>query len=397
VGRNGSRYGQFDVLALDSLSRADLSQYGVIIAPMALYLPQGAQLALHNYVMTGGVLVADAGVGMYQAEGAVTSLPDVLKHVFGLRYGPGEEAWSAAATPGQVQVGDVGEVPTLLYETPRELQRARDDDLAKLAQTLDEVLDRPMLADYLGMEFLSADAPGFRVNKLGRGYGIYAPRFLYEDWNALDPYFIQFHARVLANGSDLAVLEPAGLWPGVSVGAYSGWSVGFASPDGMPASVALYGGGNQVYHVASGAMRVGNPADGDWVELLFPGSPLSVATPLPVYAGTAQQGGVAAVSVVRYDSERIELAIHGNGAQVTAENGGIVVRGGVHTAVEVVVRDGRYPVGPGSLHRVSVTEGGAGGRDWEQEIMPNPETGVLVIQGRFASSRLIIEPAPEES
>jgi len=395
LGRNGSRFGQFDVLALGSVGEADLGQYGVIIAPMALYLPQDAQLALHNFVMSGGLLVADAGIAMYQAEGVVTSLPDVMKQVLGLRYGVDEALWSATP-PGEVQIGEVGGEGTPLSEIPEEAGLAYNQDLMTLAQTVEEVMDRPKIADYLGVEFLSDEAPELRVNALGQGYAVYAPRFLYEDWNASDPYFVEFHARVLAHGTDLEVIEPEGVWPGVSVGVYADWSVGLASPEGLATALALYGAGNQVYQVPAGTMRLANPEEGDWVELLFPGAPLSVATPLPIYVWPAGEEAVATVSVVRYDADGIELLVHGTGAQATVQQGAVDVRGGVRTPLEIEVQDGSYPVRSGSVHRVVVTEGATGRRGWEQEVMPNPETGSLVIQGNFAWSRVIIEPAPEQ-
>ena len=33
--------------------------------------------------------------------------------------------------------------------------------------------------------------------------------------------------------------------------------------------MAVYGGGNQVYAVPAGAMRLGTPGEGDWVDLLI--------------------------------------------------------------------------------------------------------------------------------
>ncbi|UCC67469.1 MAG: beta-galactosidase [Armatimonadota bacterium] len=394
LARDGTRFGQFDVLALESLTGAGLNHYGVIIAPMALYLPEEAQLALHNFVMAGGVLVADAGIAMYQADGIVTSVPDVMNQLLGLRFGVDEAAWSA--TPeGEVQVGEVwGGEGTPLSEMPEEAGLAYNEDLIRLAQSMEEVLDRPTIADYLGVEFLSDEAPELRVNPLGQGYAVYSPGFLYEDRDSSDPYFVELHARVLANEADLEVTEPQGLWPGVSVGVYADWSVGLASPDGAATALNLYGAGNQVYRVPEGAMRLGNPDEGDWVELLFPGASLSVATPLPIYVWTSEEEAAATVSVVRYDADRIELLVHGNGAQAMVRRGAVEVRGGLRTAVGIEIRDGTYRVPRGSLHRVTVTDGPSDRRGWEQEMMPNPDTGGLVIQEGFAWSRVVIERAP---
>jgi len=392
AARNGSRFGQFDVLGLSSFGEADLGQYGVIIAPMALYLPQDAQLALHNYVMAGGTLVADAGVGMYQADGIVTSVPEVMRQVLGVRSGAAEDMWSAAP-PGEVQVGGVGDVGVPLTEMPEGGRITGNQDLERLADIVDEVLDRPVVADYLGTEFLSDGAPKLRVNALGRGYAVYAPWFMYQEWDSSDPYFVEFHARVLSSGSDLEVTEPAGLWPDVSAAVYADWTVGLASPDGVPAAVAVYGAGNQVFGVPAGAMRLGNPAEGDWVELLFPGARLSVAKPIPIYVWTVDEEAVVTVSVKEYSATRVELLVHGTGARATVEEDGVALGGGVRTAAEIDVRDGTYRVAPGSVHNLVVREGASGRVAWEQEVMPDAETGALVIQGMFAGARVIIERA----
>ena len=393
IGRNGSRYGQFDVLSLDSVTEVSLSQYGVIIAPMAMYLPLEAQQALHNYVMGGGTLMADAGIGMYQGAGVVTSLPVTMRETFGMRSDLAvAEAWSAP-TGGELQMGEAGGFGTPLTEAPQASGLAYNEDLGRLSAIVDQVLGRPQVAEYLGMGFLADDAPRVQVNALGRGYAVYLPMFLYQDLEASNPYFVELHARVLRQGANLEVLEPQGVWPGVSAGMYRGWSVGLASPYGAAASVAVYGGGNQVYAVPAGGMRLGTPGEGDWVELLFPGALVAVAEPVPIYVRPVEAGQVATVSVVAYDADRIELMVHGTGAQARAERGGIAVSGGTRTAVAIEVADGSYGIARGSIHRVVVTEGARERVIWEQEMMPDPETGTLVIQGLFGWARVTVEPA----
>jgi hypothetical protein len=141
-------------------------------------------------------------------------------------------------------------------------------------------------------------------------------------------------------------------------------------------------------------MRLGNPAEEDRVELLFPGAGLAVAHPLPIYAGTADTRAVCTVSVLEYRPERIELLIHGAGAQVSVRQGLVQIQGGMSTAIEIAISDGLYHLSSGSSHRVTLQKGPSGRRAWEQEMMPNPETGAIVIQATFASARLIVEPAP---
>jgi hypothetical protein len=250
------------------------------------------------------------------------------------------------------------------------------------------------VADFLGTEFVGQTGSGLRAHSLGQGYAVYVPTPLYETSSPSDELFGQLHARVLSYGTNLEVIEPQGLWPQVAAALYQDWSLGLASPSGVAASVVLYGARNQAYQVPAGAMRLGNPAEEDRVELLFPGADIAVARPLPVYVGTADTGAVCTVSVVEYRPGRIELQIHGAGAQVSVRRGVVQIQGGTSTAVEIAISDGLYRLASGSSHRVVLQKGPSGRRAWEQEMMPNPETGTIVIQDTFASARLIVEPAP---
>jgi len=406
VARFGTRYGVLDVLTLDSFEYVDLSQYGAIIAPMALYLPQDAQLTLQNYVIHGGSLVVDLGAGMYQAEGVVTSMPAMLRDMLGMRYADVTDAQRQElqaqfyGPPGvgigpEVEVGDVydpAEPTQVVPIGPGTTGEEIDPALVRFVQGLEEFLTRPDVSEFLGDSFLGEAGAGLRVRGMGGGFSVYAPTPLYESWDASDPAFNEFHARILSRGSDLEVVEPTGIWPGVTVTAYPDWSVCVSSPNGAPTSVLVYDGGNQVYAVPGGAVRLGNPEEENRLELLFPGASLAVARPLPIYVYPAGEGAVASVSVLRYDREGVELMVHGTGAQPRVGAEGVEFVGGVSTPVEIEVKGGRYRVASGSTHRV-VVEQGAGGR-WasEQEMMPNPETGSLVIRDTFPSARIIVTP-----
>jgi len=71
---------------------------------------------------------------------------------------------------------------------------------------------------------------------------------------------------------------------------------------------------------------------------------------------------------------------------------GVEFVGGVSTTVEIEVKGGRYRVAPGSSHRVVVGQGAQGRWASEQEMMPNPETGSLVIRDTFPSARIMLTP-----
>ena len=223
IARNGSRFGQFDVLSLDRVSEVDLNEYGVIIAPAALYLPEDIQVALHTFVLRGGALVTDAGIGMYQAEGIATSVPEVMRDLLGIRY-----VGLAQPPPSEYPGGGIVFSPGLRPETgisipigPGDAPFAVDPALEQLAEVIEELVAAPDVAKYLGQSFTAEDSPKLRVRGLGRGFAVYAPAFLYQNWSPNDPYFIEFHARLLANGRDLEVVTPSGLSPGVANAGYS--------------------------------------------------------------------------------------------------------------------------------------------------------------------------------
>ena len=393
VTRAGTRYGLIDVLSRDSLDTADLSQYGVIFAPMAFYLTEDEQIALHGFVLRGGALMVDAGIGMYQGDGTVGSLPPVLTELLGMRYSEIAEG----AEPGEYgslgQPGQVGQPGVAFPVGPGEVGLSVDPDIAKFADILGQFLGRPDVRKYLGEGFIGENGPGFRVRGLGRGFTVYAPTFLYASWDPGDPYFNDFHERMLSWQYDLQLVQPDALWPSVSAGLYAGGAVGVASPGGSAAIVDVYGAKNRLYWVPSGAIRLPNPEEDNRAELLFPGEPLAVARPLPIYVRTFDAGAVVTVTVVKYDSEGIELLLNGVGAAANASRDGIHVTGGGATNVEVEIHDGLYRLARGSTHHVALQEGPRG-RTTEEDMMPNSETGLLVMHAPLRAGRLTIAPAP---
>ncbi len=388
--RAGDRYGLLDVLKWDMLGDADLSQYGAIIAPMAFYLPEEAQLTLQNYVLRGGALVVDLGAGMYQADGVVTSVPAILREVIGLRYldlapieqQPGVDYGQPYNTATPTPIG-----PLALGQEGKEI----DPALTRFVQSLELFLTRADVAKYLGDDFIENGDSGLRVNGLGEGFTVFAPFFLYENWDNSSDLFNDFHDRMLSRKSDLEIIAPEGIWPGVAATFYEGWSLGVASPDGFATSVLTFGANNQVYLVPGGVTRLGNAAEDNAAELLLPGGPLARAVPLPIYVWLLDESSFASVSVVRYQRDRIELVVNGNGAEARMTEGRVEMVGGASTAMEIEIRSGLYPLASDSTHKVTI-EGSGARRNSEQELMPNPETGSLVISDNLARARIVITP-----
>ncbi len=65
--RGGTIFGGMDYLTVADLPRTDLARYSVILAPLCLSLPDAGADVLRGYLRDGGALVADIGLGMYQA------------------------------------------------------------------------------------------------------------------------------------------------------------------------------------------------------------------------------------------------------------------------------------------------------------------------------------------
>lgn len=394
VTRLGTEYGQMDVLAESSLRQVDLQQYGAIFAPMAFYLTDDAQVALHDFVLRGGALVVDAGVGMYQGDGTINSTPPVLTELLGMRYSELAESDQPSEYGSLGEKGQAAEPGIAVPVGPGEAGLTLDPDVAKFADILGQFLSRPDVRKYLGADFVGENGPGFRVRGLGTGFAVYAPTFLYANWNSGDPYFDEFHQRILSWRRDVEVIEPEGVWPAVGVAVFSDWSIAVVSPNGNSAIVDAYGAKNQMYQVPLGAMRLGNPQEEQRVELLFPGEPLAVAVPVPIYLRVQDAGALVTASVSRYEAKGIELMVHGNGAEANVSASGVQVNGGDATSVEIEIRTGAYPIARGSLHHVTMQEGPRL-RPREMDVMPNPDTGALVIQAAMRAARVTIVPAPE--
>ncbi len=395
VARTGTRFGLLDILRSEALPLADLSQYGTLIAPMVFYLPDEAQQTLHSYVLAGGALLVDAGIGMYQAEGTTTSMPETMRATLNLRYldlvGVREGEFETYVEYGEVYDPAVPTETTPLAPGQQEGE-VFDPALTRFVQALELFMTRADVAEFLGDNFVGEAGEGLSVSGLGKGFTVYAPEFLYQVWDSTTPHFDEFHDRILSHDVDLEVIVPEGTWPGVAATFNDDWSIGVASPYGAPTSVLAHGAGNQAYIVPRGAMRLGSAAEEDRVELLFPGDPLARAFPIPVRVLPLEDGGVATLSVERYDRDGIELLVHGTWAGVRVRDGRVEIFGGEGTPVDIEVGNWNGRMSANSVYRVTIQQGPTGRFTRERELMPNPDTGSLVIRDTITQARITIEP-----
>ncbi|MFN3421853.1 MAG: hypothetical protein ACK40X_09045 [Armatimonadota bacterium] len=77
-------WGTVDVITPFELTPEILSRYRVLFAPVAAYLEPAMQTNLANFVASGGVVVADLGLGAFQADTPFQTLPPLLRDLFGL-------------------------------------------------------------------------------------------------------------------------------------------------------------------------------------------------------------------------------------------------------------------------------------------------------------------------
>jgi hypothetical protein len=386
--KNGSRYGLMDVLSLESLGAIDLRQYGAIFAPMALYLPDEAQAALNQFVLLGGALVADAGVGMYQAKGTVDSIPEIMLTTFGMREGQSPSAGSQPEpepTPGMTFKGVRPNQPG------RNTLQSPEEELEGMLQELEELLYQPEVSKFLGQQFSSDEAPELRVRGLGKGFSVYAPAFLYQQWDPERADFADFHDHVLSWAYDVNVAEPEALWPPVAVASYTNKTVAVAAPNGSASAVDLYFVGNQLYQVPGGLTKLWNTAAGSSVELIFPGARLAAGVALPITVLPTEEDTTVTVGVLQYDADGIKLVVNGNGATVGVAGGEAYARGGDSTPAEITIGGGDFRVTPGESYRVVIDDPRRVQSDYE--VMPNSETGEIVISNLFRNATVTIAPA----
>ena len=376
-------------------SKADLRQYGVLFAPMAFYLPEPVQIRLNQFALEGARSVADAGIGMYQAEGRVNSVPPVVRDTFGLRDAELAKIGGGQGTGSPNQPGTPISGPTI--GTPGPGRRAdqpmtREEQVEAILAEIPELSDGSALVARFGASLSGPEGATFHVRDVGRGFTVFAPTFLYQNWGRGADDFVTFHDRLFSLARDLQVVDPQGLWPPLAVSSASNQSVVAVAPEGTPAAVDVYFARDQLYRVPGGAQRVRNPQDGG-LQLYFPGAAISVAQPIPIRVTPSAEGSDLVVSVAQYDAAKVVLNIFGAESTVDVPKGVLTVRGGRYTPGEIVLRNGDFRIVAGVTYHVVVAENGKVQADYA--TMPNRETGTITISGTFRYSRITVEPAEE--
>ncbi len=342
----GTSFGQVDVLAQEDLTAGTLNGYRTLLCPMALSLTSEQNQALRSFAEAGGVVLADAGFGCYEAGGDLTSSSSDLLGLVGCR-----ALWPPAAGTGVLRV----------YDKSRLFPSLRAGDVSgfdgnKQAFTEVAALMEPAEGSTPLAAALDATIPnrklfgGVLVHPLGKGAIVYATVRLWQRWRASDPLFLLFHR-------DLMSREPALMLRGVP---FQGGDVQAAAFEqgltarnlGALAQLVTLDVPGEMLH-AGRCLNLCREATAEGLRIqagLSPGA-LGLYERTPIRCSIER--GSATVAVEQYGPEGILIAICGGAPAVTLNDAGsALMKPGAPQEARLSIADGRYPVRPGSVHRV---------------------------------------------
>ncbi|MCS7186739.1 MAG: hypothetical protein N3B10_01880 [Armatimonadetes bacterium] len=210
-------WGTVDAITPLELTPEILSRYKVLFAPVASYLEPAMQANLASFVANGGVVIADLGLGAFQADAPFQTLPPLLRELFGLTVirrivvGPSVRTNMVVVQPHPLfpnlpqgfEIGNaVGAFGPVLGLMPA--ARAHYWALLTVARTGKRVVKED------GRTRILAGAPeraAVLINNYGRGFAVFASTFLWTIWSPRDVGFDSFHGSLLERGSSLRIAE----------------------------------------------------------------------------------------------------------------------------------------------------------------------------------------------
>jgi len=370
--RCGSRFGLVDYLTVATLEdpEVDLQQYSFIAAPLALDLPPQAVSRLCEYVLEGGVIVADLGAGLWQSGSwqrlspelgrllGIERMPLLRQEVGDFSFGIRSEQFPSLPPPLQSQ-GSFRLAEHLKQGTPAQ----------RRAYTFGGPVAHVALAHgavpwAVGSRLPGEDSgyiySGIMMNEYGLGLALFATTRLWANWVAADPVFGAFHHDLWARRAAYELHQP-GLFTGSVEMCGSGDRCYLLNTDRQTKLVEfsahqadnrLYAGGfcrfSALEHLPSGR-RSGR------VVVTVPVQPLhltsAVARPIKI---KPYQGEAWAV-LLKYQSDLVELEIAGAGAALRGSRStGWKLGYGSRTPVRITVETGLYSVAALSRHRVEI-------------------------------------------
>lgn len=414
--RWGTIFGGMDWLCVEDLADIDLDRYGVIFAPLALRLPQEAAELLRSYLLRGGALFADLGLGMYEAgswapeRGPLGPQLGLLRSM-GLeaRYGefrvgaehpqlpsvqrtmsahgvffPGRPTEIAGGVvTGRTFTGPATELKGYPFQGPSCFLNPASTTvpLATMAVRYDDQA-RPY--------FL-----GLFAGEVGAGLGVFAsfPAWVY--WPVEDELHAALHLDLLRRRARQRLLLP-GLLP-ASLRISGSPQYLHLLNRGEAATVQLLAGAAD-HRAWLGAIATFSAAEVDpagrrtgvaRLEVEVPARSLVHLQAIPVRLRPYQ--GECSVRVSCYGPRLIALQVGGQGAVWRARRRGAPsFDGGALTQVRFGIQDGVYPVPPASRHQVIWREGR---REPESLLVSADHRGVLDFTLAVAGTEVWVQPA----
>jgi hypothetical protein len=403
--RLGTRYGLMDYLTPADLPDADLSRYGVILAPSALNLPPAAAERLAEYVRRGGALVGDLGLGVYQSGSwlalappwgdvfGVKQLTDLKERLGNLTVGAPLPALPSVTrgmvSGGTFTAGGTGDTG------PATRNRRYTVGTWTAEATL--VSSAVPLAS-MGVRFDKDRQPifaGLLANPYGAGLAIFATHPLWMTWPLSDPLSLALHHDLFARRARVELVSDGLLAQGLSVAAGSD-QIAVFNPAQRPAVAQLWAY-NAHSHPYRGAVcqfvanpgAVNLPPGTALLALKVPGRELSAVRQVPLIVQPFV--GDCMVQVRQYDREGVVVQVAGADANWQSSRGPeLELSGAVINSVRLVLSSGVYAVPPGSRHQVTITA--RKGEPITRLVVANGQ-GELDLSGNYRLETVAVVPA----
>ena len=401
VFKRGTRYGPLDTLTLEDLPGADLSQYGVIFAPMALDLPETAQGKLAEYVLQGGALVADIGAGFVQT-GSWQALPPRLAGLFGVarlvevrnvagnltvsRPSPAlPSVPGGAKTTGDFRGGAVSERlsagPCAIHGwTAFAVPDSQAIPFARLAMGL-AADKKPTFA-------------GVVSRTVGTGVAFYATHRLWASWLPKHALFNEFHSDLWQRRAAVELLGGSFVTTRVELAENEDGSVTLYNPgDLRRLQLALYSAEHRLF---SGCVCQFSAALTDAAGLRTGGVLVTVDAPrhasvklIPVPVEIRPHAGVATASLDEYGKQAIRVTIAGAQSIPSGRPGEVAPSRGQPQPVRLTIRSGEYAIAPGSRHVLTAMH--LGGNSEERELTAD-NRGRLIVDLQVERTQIEVRP-----
>ena len=339
--RRGTPYGQVAYLSQDDLTVERLSRYRVLLCPAALSLSSENVQALFRFADGGGVIIADAGFGCYEAEARST---------------PGRWNWPLFWGSRPV-AGDAGRRPARVYD------RSHSSHQFRRAPRLPTRPGRPFRSDgddpALGGSTVFAAAldrtlpdrklfGGSSCALLAR-WVVYASMKLWHRWPPTDPLYGAFHHELLSR-QPAVTLKAAPLLAGdVQVAAFErAWLCATAGIKAADAELEVPAG--SLY--AGPCLNICRPDAKDEIltlrAVLATGS-LGLYERTPIRCLTPR--GNMTIAVEEYGPQGLRIAVCGGRPSIRFDQRGAVsMAPTLPQQARIVISDGRYPIRPGTRH-----------------------------------------------